>query len=108
MPGISRKGAHAVWLGDTLCIISARNYSRLGESIDTLREFGLPIAVIGSASLLWYADVRAALRRADWVSVKIDSVDPRIWERMNRPHGVLLSSCVLSGRWLTNGSRGSC
>ena len=71
--------------------------SRLGESIDALREFGLPIAVISNASLLWYADVRAALCRADWVSVKIDSVDAHVWERINRPHGVLRLADVLAG-----------
>jgi wyosine [tRNA(Phe)-imidazoG37] synthetase (radical SAM superfamily) len=71
--------------------------SRLGESIDALRELGVPIAVISNASLLWYADVRAALARADWVSVKIDSVDPRVWERINRPHGVLRLADILGG-----------
>jgi wyosine [tRNA(Phe)-imidazoG37] synthetase (radical SAM superfamily) len=71
--------------------------SRLGESIDALRELGLPIAVISNASLLWYADVRSALCRADWVSVKIDSVVPRAWERINRPHGVLRLADILGG-----------
>ncbi|GAB1458313.1 radical SAM protein [Thauera sp.] len=71
--------------------------SRLGESIDALRELGLPIAVISNASLLWHADVRSALCRADWVSVKIDSVVPRAWERINRPHGVLRLADILGG-----------
>jgi wyosine [tRNA(Phe)-imidazoG37] synthetase (radical SAM superfamily) len=71
--------------------------SRLGEAIDALRELALPIAVISNASLLWYADVRAALARADWVSVKIDTVDTRVWERINRPHGVLRLADILGG-----------
>ncbi|MGD9870657.1 MAG: radical SAM protein [Thauera sp.] len=71
--------------------------SRLGEAIDALRELALPIAVISNASLLWYADARAALARADWVSVKIDTVDPKVWERINRPHGVLRLADVLGG-----------
>lgn len=71
--------------------------SRLGESIDALRELGLPIAVISNASLLWYPEVRAALAHADWVSVKIDSVIPRVWDRINRPHGVLRLADILSG-----------
>jgi len=70
---------------------------RLGESIDALRELGLPIAVISNASLLWHADVRSALRRADWVSVKVDSVVPGVWERINRPHGVLRLADILGG-----------
>lgn len=71
--------------------------SRLGEAIDALRELALPIAVISNASLLWYADVRAALARADWVSVKIDTVDTRVRERINRPHGVLRLADILGG-----------
>jgi len=71
--------------------------SRLGESIDALRELGLPIAVISNASLLWFPEVRAALARADWVSVKIDSVIPRVWDRINRPHGVLRLADILGG-----------
>lgn len=71
--------------------------SRLGDSIDALRELGLPIAVISNASLLWYPEVRAALARADWVSVKIDSVIPRVWDRINRPHGVLRLADILGG-----------
>lgn len=71
--------------------------SRLGESIDALRELGLPIAVISNASLLWYEEVRTALARADWVSVKIDSVIPRVWDRINRPHGLLRLADILAG-----------
>ncbi|WP_068805976.1 radical SAM protein [Thauera phenolivorans] len=70
---------------------------RLAESIDALRELGLPIAVISNASLIWQAEVREALSRADWVSVKIDSVLPAVWDRVNRPHGVLRLADILSG-----------
>lgn len=71
--------------------------SRLGESIDALRELGLPIAVISNGSLLWHPEVRAALVRADWVSVKVDSIIPRVWDRINRPHGVLRLADILGG-----------
>ena len=47
----------------------------LGESIELLRPLGIPIAVISNASLLWREEVRAATGKADWVSVKVDSVD---------------------------------
>lgn len=43
----------------------------LGEAIDVLRPLGLPVAVISNASLIWRPEVRAALGRADWVSVKV-------------------------------------
>jgi wyosine [tRNA(Phe)-imidazoG37] synthetase (radical SAM superfamily) len=41
-----------------------------------MRPLGLPIAVISNASLIWREDVRADLAKADWVSLKVDSVDP--------------------------------
>lgn len=57
----------------------------LGETIETLKIFGIPIAVITNASLLFNPNVRDALYLADWVSVKVDSNDRTIWEWINRP-----------------------
>ena len=57
----------------------------LGEMIDGLRPLGLPIAVISNGSLVGRADVREALARADWVSLKVDTVDDAVWQRINRP-----------------------
>lgn len=71
--------------------------SRLGESIRALRPLGIPIAVISNASLLWRAEVRDALVLADWVSVKVDSVDEPIWRQINRPHPQLTMTQVLEG-----------
>ena len=71
--------------------------SRLGESIEALQGLGIPVAVISNGSLLWRADVRARLRRADLVSVKVDSVDPHVWHRVNRPHAGLELERVLAG-----------
>lgn len=71
--------------------------SRLGESIAALRGFGIPIAVITNATLLWREDVRARLRQADLVSVKVDSVDEAIWRRINRPHWDLTLDVILQG-----------
>jgi wyosine [tRNA(Phe)-imidazoG37] synthetase (radical SAM superfamily) len=62
-----------------------------------LREFGLPVAVISNASLLWRAEVRAALTAADLVSLKVDTVDEALWHRINRPHGELSLANVLQG-----------
>jgi wyosine [tRNA(Phe)-imidazoG37] synthetase (radical SAM superfamily) len=57
----------------------------LGESIEMLKQFNIPIAVITNSSLLNYPDVRADLNLADWVSVKVDTNDPIIWQLVNRP-----------------------
>lgn len=47
----------------------------LGKEIERLQGFGIKIAVISNASLIWMADVRKDLAKADWVSLKIDIVD---------------------------------
>ena len=59
---------------------------QLGKEIDLLKEFGIKIAVITNASLLWRKDVIDDLSKADWISVKIDSSEEKIWKRINRPH----------------------
>ncbi|MBC7227177.1 MAG: radical SAM protein [Thermoflexales bacterium] len=69
----------------------------LGREIALLRPLGLPIAVITNGSLLWRKDVRADLRQADWVSVKVDAVQEQTWRRVNRPHGRLRLPTVLEG-----------
>ena len=61
----------------------------LGKEIELLKSFGIKIAVITNATLLWRQDVREDLLRADWVSVKIDAVSPGIWQKVNRPHKTL-------------------
>jgi wyosine [tRNA(Phe)-imidazoG37] synthetase (radical SAM superfamily) len=69
----------------------------LAAEIDGLRPLGLPIAVISNASLTWQPEVRAALARADWVSLKVDTVDEALWRRINRPHPDLRLERVLDG-----------
>jgi wyosine [tRNA(Phe)-imidazoG37] synthetase (radical SAM superfamily) len=58
----------------------------LGEAINLLRSLNIPIAVISNASLLSRKNVRDAIAKADWVSVKVDSIDTGIWQQINRPH----------------------
>jgi wyosine [tRNA(Phe)-imidazoG37] synthetase (radical SAM superfamily) len=70
---------------------------QLSEAIDALRGLGLPIAVISNASLIGRTAVRAALARADWVSVKIDCIDESGWRHINRPHPELRLADILSG-----------
>jgi wyosine [tRNA(Phe)-imidazoG37] synthetase (radical SAM superfamily) len=67
----------------------------LGETIDALRPIGFPIAVISNASLLYHADVRQSLGKADWVSLKLDCLIECDWRKINRPHGKLNLDCIL-------------
>ena len=67
----------------------------LGRAIDLLRPFGVKIAVISNASLIWQKSVRSDLSKADWVSLKIDAVSKDIWRHINRPHHDLDLSIIL-------------
>jgi wyosine [tRNA(Phe)-imidazoG37] synthetase (radical SAM superfamily) len=69
----------------------------LGETIRRLRSLKVPIAVISNAALLWRPDVREDLGQADWVSLKVDTVDEGTWHGLNRPHGRLRLSTILAG-----------
>lgn len=69
----------------------------LGREIELLRALGIKIAVITNASLVWQPDVRYDLMGADWVSLKVDSVQEEIWRRINRPEGTLRLHSILDG-----------
>ena len=69
----------------------------LSETIEALRPLNLPIAVISNASLIWRPEVRQALERADWVSLKVDSVDEMVWQSINQPHADLQLAAILEG-----------
>ena len=58
----------------------------LGKTIDLLKPLGIKIAVITNSSLLWDEEVQKDLFKADWVSVKIDTVDEKIWHKIDRPN----------------------
>jgi wyosine [tRNA(Phe)-imidazoG37] synthetase (radical SAM superfamily) len=83
----------------------------LGETIEALRPLGIKIGVISNASLVWQSEVRDALQKADWVSLKIDAVSREVWRRINRPHrsldldrileGISLFSSTHQGEWAT-------
>ena len=80
----------------------------LDRTIDRLRPLDIPIAVISNASLLWQDQVRAAITKADWVSLKIDSVNDETWRQLNRPHPELKLERVLDGiRAFTRDFRGT-
>lgn len=69
----------------------------LGKEIQLLKPLGINIAVITNSSLLWDTEVRNDLLLADWISIKIDTVDERVWHKINRPYGKLDLLQILSG-----------
>ncbi len=70
----------------------------LGTLISMLkRQLPYPVAVITNGSLLWREETAQAVSRADWVSVKVDSVVESIWRRINRPDQRLDLPNVLEG-----------
>ncbi len=69
----------------------------LGVEIRMLKNLGIKIAVITNSSLIWREDVRRDLELADWVSVKIDSVDEKAYRRINRPHPSLKLADIMGG-----------
>jgi len=69
----------------------------LGVEIRGIRELGARVAVITNSSLLWMEDVREDLAAASWVSIKVDSLDPEVWRRINRPHPSLKLERILDG-----------
>jgi wyosine [tRNA(Phe)-imidazoG37] synthetase (radical SAM superfamily) len=69
----------------------------LGREIEILKALGIRIAVISNASLVWRADVREDLGKADWVSLKVDSTREDLWRKMNRPERNLRLSAILDG-----------
>jgi wyosine [tRNA(Phe)-imidazoG37] synthetase (radical SAM superfamily) len=71
--------------------------ARLGVEIDRLSAENLTVVVMTNASLLWRPEVRSRLMGADRVVVKLDTVDPATWRRLNRPARQLRLSRVLTG-----------
>jgi wyosine [tRNA(Phe)-imidazoG37] synthetase (radical SAM superfamily) len=69
----------------------------LGESIDMLRPLGIKIAVISNASMIWRKEVRSCLRKADWVSLKVDATCESVWQTINQPHPALRLTRILDG-----------
>jgi wyosine [tRNA(Phe)-imidazoG37] synthetase (radical SAM superfamily) len=69
----------------------------LGREILLFKTLKLKIAVITNASLLWDEKVRSDLMNADWISLKIDTVNEIIWHKLNRPNGKLNFREILNG-----------
>ncbi|NLE35222.1 MAG: radical SAM protein [Bacteroidales bacterium] len=69
----------------------------LGRSIRMIKRFGIPVAVITNASLLWQEGVRDELMDADWVSLKIDAATDELWRTISRPSPDLVYDTILDG-----------
>ena len=69
----------------------------LGRHIEQLAKFEIPVAVITNSSLLHLPETREQLAEADWVSLKIDTVDKAVWQTLNRPHTGLDFDRILEG-----------
>lgn len=70
--------------------------SHLAEEIDSMKSFDKKIAVISNSSLITLKAVKAAIDKTDWVSLKVDSVVPAIWRKINRPHRSLDLETILN------------
>jgi len=71
--------------------------SNLAKDILLLREFGYKIAVLTNSSLVWNDKVQEDLMFADYVSIKIDTVNENTWQTINRPHSRLRFQTILDG-----------
>lgn len=69
----------------------------LGRAIDLLKKVDIPIAVITNSSLIGQPDVRKDLMAADWVSLKMDAIDEKVWRRILRPHGKVKLASLIEG-----------
>ncbi len=71
--------------------------NNLNEIIEKLKNLGPPIAVITNGSLLGDMHVRDSLKSADWVCIKVDTVEENSWKKINRPHESLDLKDILAG-----------
>lgn len=69
----------------------------LADTIYILKNFGIKIAVFTNSSLIWKKEVQEALNLADYVSVKIDSIDEATWKKINHPSHKLDLDKILDG-----------
>lgn len=69
----------------------------LGELIEKLKTINIPVAVITNASLMNLPDVQNEVLKADYVSVKIDTVNQVTWRKINKPYKSLELEGILNG-----------
>jgi wyosine [tRNA(Phe)-imidazoG37] synthetase (radical SAM superfamily) len=69
----------------------------LGDLIEKLKSTNIPVAVITNASLMNLPDVQNELIKADYISVKIDTVNQATWRKINKPYKSLILKVILDG-----------
>ena len=69
----------------------------LGKEIKLIKSLGIKIAVISNSSLIDQKQVRENLKEADLVSLKVDSVEEKIWRKVDHPHRSLSLKSILDG-----------
>ncbi len=69
----------------------------LGIKIELLKTLNIPVAVISNASLIDNKDVCQELLKADWVSLKVDAANEKLWRKIDRPHGKLNFNNIKDG-----------
>jgi wyosine [tRNA(Phe)-imidazoG37] synthetase (radical SAM superfamily) len=68
---------------------------QLGKLIVKLKSFGFPVAVITNSSIIHRKDVQDELMNADYISFKVDTVNPVSWKKINKPHKDLNLETIL-------------
>jgi len=68
----------------------------LGELIAKIRIFGFPVAVITNSSLIDDKYIQAELMKADYISLKVDTVSQASWKIINKPHKKLNLESILT------------
>lgn len=69
----------------------------LEEILNKLKSLNYKVAVITNSSLLDDPKVRKELLTADLISVKVDSVNRKIWSKIDRPHGKIDLDLIMEG-----------
>ncbi|MBN1415639.1 MAG: radical SAM protein [Bacteroidales bacterium] len=69
----------------------------MGELIERLGILNIPVAVITNASLMHLPEVREELLGADYVSLKVDTVQHQTWKKVNKPHKSIRLEAIEEG-----------
>ncbi|HPN38057.1 MAG TPA: hypothetical protein PL041_06605 [Melioribacteraceae bacterium] len=67
----------------------------LAQEIRLIRELGYKTIVFTNSSLIWNDNVKENLSFSDLVSLKVDTVNETIWNKLNRPHKRLPFDAIL-------------